>query len=86
MKIGNIVQWNYNGRVGEGYCVGEMRYSTDKGKVICIATEEHLGMPVGLKWCRVAEEGDLKKALELRRRYDARLPGHMKEIKRKAAA
>lgn len=85
MKIGNIIEWNYGGRQGRGFCIGEMSYSSEKGRVICLADEQQLGFPVALRHCKILGEGDFTAAVGFRRRYEQRLPGHLKVPKKKAA-
>lgn len=72
ISIGDLVSWNLDQQGGTNYVFGVMSYSND---VVCVGSDQHIGMPIHRRYCRVESRGHLVEARRLYDRYDGKFPG-----------
>lgn len=62
---------------GRGLIVGVMSYSDDH-RVVLVADEDKIGMPINVCWLTSAGRSDMERATRYRERYLAAFPGTLK--------
>lgn len=79
-KVAVDLRASHGGGVDELFVIGEMKYSTEHGRVWLLATETAIGMPVGAHALTVVSSGHSADCRRWRDRYESRYPGCMKPL------